>query len=87
MPTETEVGQSVEPSAESSPAGGWVCKYYSICDFFSQPDVAGTTEAALKHLYCFTKDRWVECHRLKYYQQTGENPPINLLPSGRMMPK
>ena len=87
VPTETVNERSDEEFTQPAVADGWICKYYSICDFFAQPDVPGTTEAALKQIYCFSRERWAGCHRLLHYQETGENPPNNLLPSGRLMPK
>ena len=87
MPIETGTQRSNEDLTKPDAVEGWICKYFSICEFFSQPDASVTTEAVLKHIYCFSKERWTECHRLLHYQETGENPPKNLLPSGRMMPK
>ena len=77
---------SNEPVIPASDAGG-ICKYFSECEFFNQPDVTGIIEAGLKHFYCFSSERWGECRRLRHFQETGENPPITMLPNGRVMPR
>ena len=64
-----------------------ICEFFSECEFFAQPDVTGTVEMALKHFYCFSRNRWTECRRLHHYQETGEKPPVTMLPSGRVMPR
>ena len=64
-----------------------ICDFFSECEFFAQPDVNGTIATGLKHFYCCSENRWTECRRLHHYQETGEKPPITMLPSGRIMPR
>ena len=64
-----------------------ICQFFSEGEFFAEPDVTGTVEIALKHFYCFSKNRWTECRRLEHYQETGEKPPVTMLPNGRVMPR